>query len=80
MKITHAGIVANIDSYSTIWAIEDAVSKELDEAFAEYDLAMALTKKAKTEHEKNWAKVEEARAKMKYLEKYAIYMDFMKGF
>lgn len=83
MKVTHAELfnrAADSYDFGAIWAIEDACSRDLDEAIAEYDAAKEATKKATTEHEKNWAKVAEAQAKMNYFAKYAAYMDFFKGY
>ena len=81
--MTHTQLLNNATccaELEKVQAIADACSQDLDNAFAEYDAARARTKAAITVHEKNWADVEEARAKVNYLEKFAIYVDFMKGF
>ena len=83
MKVTHAGLfnrAAESYDFASIWAIEDACGRDLDEAMAEYETAKLNTKNAVTEHEKNWAKVAEVQARMNYLAKYAAYVDFFKGY
>lgn len=83
MKVTHAELfnrAADSYDFAAIWAIEDACGRDLDEAMAEYEMAKVTTKNAVSEHEKNWAKVAETQAKMKYLAKYAAYVDFFKGY
>lgn len=82
MKITHADLfnrAATSYDFAAIWEIEDACGRDLDNATAEWEAARAKTKAAVTEHDKNWAKVAEAQAKLNYLAKFAAYIDFMKG-
>ena len=83
MKVTHAELFNRASEsydFAAIWAIEDACGREVDEAMVEYEKARATTKNAVGDHEKNWAKVAEAQAKMNYLAKFAAYADFMNGF
>lgn len=83
MKVTHKDFLKRVlagSDYEAIGQIEDACSRDLDEAFAQYDAAILNTKKAATVHEKNWAKVAEANAKMNYLAKFAAYSDFVSGY
>ena len=83
MKITHAGLfnrAADSYDFAAIWAIEDACSRDLEEAEEKYDEAVIRFNNATTEHDKNWAKAEKEYARAVWLEKYAAYVDFMKGF
>ena len=83
MKVTHAGLFNRAsDSYdfATIWSIEDACNRDLDEAEKAYEAAVIRCNNATTEHEKNWATVEKEYARARWIEKYAAYIDFCKGY
>lgn len=71
--------LAEESNFAALWAIEDACSREVDEAYDEMIAATARVKLATSTHEKNWARVDEYYARAKYAAKYAAYVDFMKG-
>lgn len=83
MKVTHIGLfnrAAESYDFPAIWAIEDACERDLEEAKKAYDAAVIRFNNATTEHEKNWAAVEKEYARARWLEKYAAYTDFFKGY
>lgn len=59
---------------SEIWQIQDLAEAELDEFAKSYS---ELAAKEKTAENKEWAAVDTARARLKYLTAHAVYMDFL---
>ncbi len=79
MQITHANLLNRAD-YSAVTQIEDACSRELDEAEQEYLAAYEHYKNAVNKHDRAWKCAEFLYAKARYYEKFAAYADFVEGF
>lgn len=83
MKVTHAELfnrAADSYDFAAIWKVEDACSRELEEAEKAYDAAVIRCNNATTDHDKNSAEVEKDHARTVWIEKLVAYLDFYNNY
>lgn len=87
--LTYTEVFNRCGDYPAFMTVQDLCSKDVDDAEAEYVAAYNCYKKAKATYDadqskdnlskKNWAEVVSLRAQLEYMEKFALYYDFLRS-